>query len=467
MATNTRVLVVDDDADILTAARLLLKRHVDEVVTCEKPARIPALLSEHRFDAILLDMNFSPGASDGKHGLIWLRKILDLDADAVVIMITAHGDIGTAVNAVKQGATDFIAKPWHNDKVLATVSSAIKLRQSRAETRQLKNRQRGLAQANSQSATPLLGSSHAMARVQSLIERAAPTEANVLILGENGTGKELVARALHQHSMRCDSVFLSVDLGSISESLFESELFGHKKGAFTGAHTDRVGRLVAAQGGTLFLDEIGNLPLHLQAKLLTVLAQRKVTPVGGDRALDIDVRVVAATNVSREKLSDESLFRQDLLFRLNTVEIFVPPLRERLEDIEEIAAHYLARYGRKYRKPLRTLSPLAIEAAKQAPWPGNVRALQHAIERAVILAEGDEIHAADLGILPAAGHTASEATGNPAAKESEPADLDLSRMELRLVKEALRKHHFNISHAARALGITRAALYRRMEKHGL
>lgn len=459
MPKASRLLIVDDDTDILMAARLLLKRHVGEVVTCDRPAQIPALLSAAHFDVVLLDMNFSPGASDGKQGFIWLKKILAQDPEAVVIMITAHGDIHTAVQAVKQGATDFITKPWQNDKVLATVSAALQLRHSRAEASQLKRSQRGLAQATQHADTPLLGASSALQRVQSLIARAAPTDANVLILGENGTGKELVARALHQQSLRADQIFMAVDLGAVAESLFESELFGHKKGAFTGAHTDRVGRLVAAQGGTLFLDEIGNLPLHLQAKLLTVLAQRQVTPLGGHQAIDIDVRVIAATNLSRTALQDEQQFRQDLLFRLNTVEIEVPPLRERVDDIAPIAAHYAAHYARKYRKPLRPLSASALAAAQADPWPGNVRALRHAIERAVILAEGEQLQTDDLQL-----------SGQPpiaSAPKGVTEDLDLERMEAQLVARALSKHHFNVSRAAKALGITRAALYRRMEKHGL
>lgn len=459
MPDTPRLLVVDDDTDILMAARLLLKRHVGDVVTCDRPAQIPELLSTNRFDVVLLDMNFSPGASDGKQGFIWLKKILAQEPEAVVIMITAHGDIHTAVQAVKLGATDFIAKPWQNDKVLATVSAALQLRQSRSEASQLKRNQRGLAQATLHTDSPLLGSSSALQRVQSLVARAAPTDANVLILGENGTGKELVARALHQQSLRADQIFMAVDLGAVAESLFESELFGHKKGAFTGAHTDRVGRLVAAQGGTLFLDEIGNLPLHLQAKLLTVLAQRQVTPLGGLQAIDIDVRVIAATNLARATLQDEQQFRQDLLFRLNTVEIEVPPLRERVDDIAPIAAHYAAHYARKYRKPLRTLSSAALAAAQADPWPGNVRALRHAIERAVILAEGEQLQAIDLQL-------SGQSRPNFAACDAIE-DFDLERMEAKLVSQALSKHHFNVSRAAKALGITRAALYRRMEKHGL
>ncbi|BFM13246.1 sigma-54 dependent transcriptional regulator [Simiduia litorea] len=464
---NTCILVVDDDQDILTAARLLLKRQVDKVITTDRPAQIPDLLAAHRFDAILLDMNFSPGESDGKQGFIWLKKILARDPHAVVIMITAHGDINTAVQAVKEGATDFIAKPWQNEKVIATLSAAVRLHQSLSEADHYKQSHRALVQAQ-QTSDHMLGQSSGMKQLRSLIARVAPTDANVLILGENGTGKELVARALHQQSLRAQQVFMAVDLGAVSENLFESELFGHKKGAFTGAHTDRIGRLVAAQGGTLFLDEIGNLPLPLQAKLLTVLEKRQVTPVGGNTPVAIDVRVISATNLSHSDLANEAKFRQDLFFRLNTVEIKVLPLRQRAEDISLIADHYAQLYARKYRKHNRQLSDQANALARQHPWPGNVRALRHAIERAVILAEGQHLEAADLQLTEASHLPANEppaAGETPALPEEE--DLDLERMEQTLVQKALSKHHYNISQAAKALGLTRAALYRRMEKYGL
>lgn len=297
-----KILIVDDDEDILVAGKLLLKRHYGTVVTCNKPEHIEELMAAHDFDAILLDMNFGPGESSGDQGFFWLARILEIDPQAVVVMITAHGGVGVAVDAMKKGATDFIAKPWQNEKVVATLSASVKLRRSRSEAEELKKTNRTLVKAVSEPKQPILGASRAMQDVMSMVERSAPTDANVLILGENGTGKELIARELHSRSLRADKVFMSVDLGAVTESLFESELFGHKKGAFTDARDDRVGRLQAAHGGTLFLDEIGNLPLHLQAKLLTVLEQRKVTPVGSDRAFPIDVRVIAATNVPMGKL---------------------------------------------------------------------------------------------------------------------------------------------------------------------
>lgn len=495
-----RILIVDDDEDILTAGKLLLKRHFGHVVTCNRPERVPRVMTDQSFDAVLLDMNFSPGESSGEQGLAWLKRILQIDPDAVVVMITAHGGVDVAVEAMKHGATDFIAKPWQNEKVVATLSAAVQLHQSRSEATRLKRSNEVLVEASGGTRQSLLGTSKAMAAVHSVIRRTAPTDANVLIMGENGTGKELVARELHQHSLRSDNVFMSVDLGAVSESLFESELFGHRKGAFTGADKDRTGRLVAANGGTLFLDEVSNIPLHLQAKLLTVLEQRKVTPLGSNQAIEIDVRVIAATNISREALNDEKNFRQDLLFRLNTVEITLPPLRQRVEDIPEIAGYYAQFYSRKYHKKEKQFSKQALEAVKAYPWPGNVRALRHAVERAVILSEGDVLEATDLQLDTAAGPAGGSGynvnlqgrgesadwvkknpvNNNPESGDSkfsavEPPpweinaseDLHLERMEKQMIEVALRRHRFNISKAAKELGITRASLYRRMEKHGI
>jgi DNA-binding NtrC family response regulator len=465
-----KILIVDDDQDILTAGKLLLKRHYAEIVTCDQPENIPGLMAEHTFDAVLLDMNFGPGESSGDQGFHWLKKILEIDPQAVVVMITAHGGVNVAVEAMKQGATDFIAKPWQNERVVATLSASVKLRRSRSEAAALKDTNRALTRAVSAPKQPILGKSRAMMGVLSMIERAAPTDANVLVLGENGTGKELVARELHRQSLRADKVFMSVDLGAVTESLFESELFGHKKGAFTDAREDRMGQLQAANGGTLFLDEIGNLPLHLQAKLLTVLEQRQVSPVGSDRKIPIDVRVIAATNVPIEKLRDEEVFRQDLLFRLNTVEIMLPPLRDRQADIPEIAEFYADIYCRKYGLPVKAFAPETMQALQDFSWPGNVRALRHAIERAAIMSEGDSFRPGDFQLdaqpnQPGALAEKAPAAGMPTLGEA--ADLNLERLERSAIEQALKKHRYNISHAARDLGLTRAALYRRMEKHGL
>jgi DNA-binding NtrC family response regulator len=455
------ILVVDDDDDILTAARLLLRRRFAEVVTCRRPERIPDLMERQAFDVVLLDMNFGPGESSGKQGLQWLERILGIDPDAVVIMITAHGSVDTAVDAMKRGATDFVTKPWQNEKVVATVSTGVELRRSRSETETLKRANEALREASGAISPDIISESAAMQEVFSIVERAAPTDANVLILGENGTGKELVARRLHAMSSRARQVFLAVDMGAISESLFESELFGHRKGAFTGANEDRLGRFQAADGGTLFLDEIGNLPLHLQAKLLSALEQREVTPVGANRPQPFDIRVIAATNTPIEHLRDADLFRPDLLFRLNTVEITIPPLRERRDDILPIARHFAAIYAKKYGKSARTFSLPAETALLEYDWPGNVRALRHAVERAVILTSGERIEPIDLQ-LDYPGEDKA-----PATTTAIPTILNLDDMEKATIERALRKHGFNISRAAAELGLTRASLYRRMEKHGI
>ncbi|GHF19913.1 sigma-54-dependent Fis family transcriptional regulator [Kordiimonas sediminis] len=467
-----KILIVDDDEDILTAGKLLLKRHYGHVITCNKPELIPDLMAEQTFDAILLDMNFGPGESSGQQGFFWLGRILELDPNAIVVMITAHGGVGVAVEAMKKGATDFVAKPWQNEKLVATLSTVVKLRQSRSEAETLKKTNRVLAEAATKASQPIIGSSKAMKDVMSVVKRAAPTDANVLILGENGTGKELIARELHAQSKRSNNVMMTVDLGAVTENLFESELFGHKKGSFTDAHEDRVGKLEAANGGTLFLDEIGNLPLHLQAKLLTVLEQREVSPVGSHKKIPLDIRVIAATNLPKEKLLDEGTFRQDLLFRLNTVEVKLPPLRDRAADIPALAKHYAAFYCRKYGKDVKPFSAQAMDALKSYGWPGNIRALRHALERAVILSETDSFEPQDF-VLEAQPNQPGTVVGlsapsAPAETESiDTNDLNLERLERRAIEQALKKNRFNISHAAKELGLTRAALYRRMEKHGL
>ena len=452
-------VVVDDDDDILLAARLLLRDLFADVVTTPSPQTAFELMATRSPDVILLDANFARGATDGTEGFAWLERMLVRDPDAVIVLITAHGGVQVAVSAMKQGATDFVSKPWHNDRLLATVRTAAALRASRRATTVERGKMATVAAPVGE--TTLIGGSPAMARVTSLIEKAAPTDANVLILGENGTGKELVARELHRLSRRRAGVMVSVDLGAISESLFDSELFGHVKGAFTDARTDRIGRLQAADGGTLFLDEVGNLPLHLQPKLLTALEQRQVTPVGANRSVPIDVRVVSATNLSAAQLSDEGRFRQDLLFRLNTVEIDLPPLRDRGADIDVLLRHFLDLYAGRYDKPARTLPAAVLAAIGAHHWPGNVRALRHAAERAVILADGGAFTVQDFlsdrAVATAATHTPGMEDG----------DLNLDRAERMLVEQALRKHAFNISNAAAELGLTRGTLYRRMEKHGL
>ena len=453
------ILVVDDDEDILTASRLLLRRQFAKVVVCSKLEKIPELLAANRFDAVLLDMNFGPGEFSGAQGLEWLERILAIDPNLVVVMITAHGSVDTVVEAMRRGATDFVAKPWQNEKVVATLSAAVELHQRRLEAHTLKQTNQTLVEAITRPGDRIIGTSEAMNEVLSLVSRAAPTDANVMLLGENGTGKELIARELHRQSDRSDKVFISIDLGAISESLFESELFGHKKGAFTGATEDRLGRFQAADGGTLFLDEIGNLALHLQTKLLSALEQRIVTPVGSDKGQEVDVRVICATNVPRSDLANDNRFRQDLLFRLNTVEITLPPLRNRRDDIFPIASHFAALYAKKYGKPAKPFSASARRAMEDYAWPGNVRALRHAIERAVILSTDVEFEPADLQL--------DAVTGTVLTGAGIPKPLNLEQLEKTTIEEVLRKHAFNISKASKELGLTRASLYRRMEKHGL
>jgi DNA-binding NtrC family response regulator len=457
MERTGNILIVDDEDDILTAGRILLCRQFAEVVTCRKPERIPDLMARHDFDVVLLDMNFGPGESSGEQGLNWLQRILDIDPQVVVIMVTAHGSINTAVDAMKLGATDFISKPWQNEKVVATVSTAVELHRSRVETESLRRSNQVLSEAVAPG-NAIIGDSTQLGEVLEIIDLAAPTDANVLILGENGTGKELIARELHRRSSRANQVFLPVDMGSIAETLFESELFGHVKGSFTGADDDRMGRFQAANGGTLFLDEIGNVPLQLQAKLLSVIEQREVTPVGSNKAELIDVRIVTATNVSPNKLRNQSHFRQDLLYRLNTVEVTVPPLRDRRKDIMPIARHYAAIFARKYDKPEKNFSAAAEKALVSYEWPGNVRSLRHSIERALILAKGAAIEPADLQL---------DNFGQVPAESEKPGTFNLDELERDAVNKALLKHGFNISKAANELGLTRTSLYRRMEKYDI
>ncbi|MEY2885025.1 MAG: hypothetical protein RL490_2749 [Pseudomonadota bacterium] len=461
MTAAGTALIVDDDADVALSARLLLRDLFARVITTHDPAALPGLIAAHRPDVILLDMNFSRGASSGAEGFRALDTIRGLDADAVVVIITAHGGVAIAVEAMKRGATDFVTKPWDNERLVTTVKTAAALGRSR---RDAAVSQQKLAEmvVTARPDSPLLGASPAMRSIHALLDRVAPTDANVLVLGENGTGKELIARELHARSRRADKPFLSVDLGAIAESLFDSELFGHVKGAFTDARADRIGRFQAADGGTIFLDEIGNLPLHLQPKLLTVLEQRQVTPVGSNRAMDFDVRVIAATNLDAAVLADERRFRPDLLFRLNTVEITLPPLRERPGDVPVLLQHYLALYAKKYGKALPSMpGDLAATLAAYA-WPGNVRALRHAAERAVILASSDSFSAED---FPLPRTAAAIAVASPPGEAD--IDMNLERTERRIIERALQKHAWNISNAASELGLTRASLYRRMEKHGL
>jgi len=454
-ALTGRILVVDDNEDILHAARLLLKRQFASVQTLSDPTQLGALVRRGGFDVLLLDMNFSAGADDGSEGLACLSQVLAIDPQAVVVLVTAHSDVELAVAAMKKGAADFVTKPWENERLVATLMAALNLRRSRTEVADLRQRNLGLAAAT-RTETGMIGTAPAMLKVFGAIRRTAPTEANVLVLGENGTGKELVAREIHRVSARANEVFLRVDMGSLSPQLFESELFGHRRGAFTDAKQDRTGFFRAATGGTLFLDEIGNVPLHLQSKLLTALERREVVPVGGDKAEPIDVRLICATNLEPERLANENLFRQDLLYRINTVEIVLPPLRERKEDIPLLLEHYATLYAQKYNLPPKRLSAALIDRLADWSWPGNIRALRHAVERAVILSESDLLGTADfpLSDIQAPPETPTEVSR-------------LDAVEKTAIVRALEKHGNNVSRTAEALGLTRTSLYRRMEKYGL
>ncbi len=458
MSNNTAILIIDDNADVLIAAKLFLKRYFDRVDTETNPNRIPFLINNNSYDAILLDMNFSEEVSSGKEGFIWLEKILEIDPKATVVLITAYGDVSMAVKAVKAGATDFVLKPWENEKLLATINTAVRLGQSRKEINELKEKQHALANDIDHPFKDIIGESPEIKEVLDVITRVAQTDASILILGENGTGKEVIARAIHRSSIRSKEVFMNVDLGAIQENLFESELFGHSKGAFTDAKTDKVGRFELANKGTLFLDEIGNLSLPLQAKLLSVLQSRKVTRLGNSREKDVDIRLITATNLPIYDAVEKAEFRQDLLYRINTITINLPPLRNRSGDISILAFHFLKYYNQKYKKKVTDISPDTLRKMEVYDWPGNVRELQHALERAVILCQGTVITENDIYF------------GNTSAQKTEKLSLDqlnIQDVEKILIQKALKLSHGNISKAASELGITRTSLYRRLEKYGL
>ncbi|WP_347156920.1 sigma-54-dependent transcriptional regulator [Pontibacter chitinilyticus] len=454
-----RILVIDDNEDVLFSAKMLLRKHAEEVVMEKNPKKIPFLLSNQEFDLILLDMNFTEDISSGQEGFYWLKEILKYDPSAVVVMITAFGDVEMAVRALKEGATDFVLKPWQNEKLLATLSSASKLRHSYKEVSQLKEVNRTLAAELHPAQNIITGQSAAMRQLFSIIDKVARTDADILLLGENGTGKEVIARTLHQRSSRADKVFVTVDMGAVTESLFESELFGHKKGAFTDAKEDRIGRIEAANGGTLFLDEIGNLSLAMQAKLLTVLQRREVIRVGTNKPIPVNVRLICATNMPLKEMVQRNEFRQDLLYRINTVELNLPPLRNRLDDIPLFAEHFLATFAQKYKQPVKRLGTSGLKRLRRYNWPGNVRELQHVLERACIMSDNRELEADDFFFL---GDEEIAATTS-----LEVQSLDLDGLERETVQRALQKHEGNISKAAKELGLSRGALYRRLEKYAL
>ena len=446
---QANVLVIDDDTDVLTAARLLLKPEVKSVVTGSNPENLRRLLMDNQFDVLLLDMNFNSALNTGNEGLYWLRQIKNWSPSTAVIMITAYGHIDLAVRALKEGAADFVVKPWHNERLLETIAEALPQKNSRkASTEKTKI-----------TAPGIIGESPVMQDIFHKIRKIAPTDANVLILGENGTGKDLIARAIHDSSLRAGQPFVKVDVGALTDSLFESELFGHMKGAFTDAREGRVGRFEAANGGTLFLDEIGNISLVQQAKLLTALQNRVISRVGSNEAVPIDIRLICATNVPLNELADEYRFRKDLIYRINTVEIMMPSLSRREGDIALLAGHFIRIYAEKYLKKDISLSPSAIDKLQVHSFPGNVRELQYIIERAVIMADSGELQANDLIFSP----IESSAPGTKQFQKG----ANLSEMEKSTILRVIEKHNGNVSKAAKELGLTRTALYRRLEKYDI
>lgn len=447
---NASILVIDDDLDVLTAVRLLLKTEAKEVVTEKNPENLRSILAKQAYDVILLDMNFTSSINTGNEGLFWLSKIKELKSEAAVIMITAYGDIDLAVRSLKEGASDFVVKPWHNEKLITTIKEALKRKGKAAST--------PVFRSDSIIGSELLGESEVMQDIFYKIEKIAPTDANILILGENGTGKDLIAKAIHQQSLRAEKAYVKVDVGALTETLFESELFGHKKGAFTDAREDRVGRFEGANGGTLFLDEIGNISLHQQAKLLSVLQNRQVTRLGTNDPVPINIRLICATNVPLSELANENRFRKDLIYRINTVEIMMPPLRKRGNDIILLAKHFSSLYSNKYLKPVMEFDSKAMDKLLHYHYPGNIRELQYTIERAVIMSDGNVLQANDLIFSPI------EST--PAA-DNEPDELKLSAVEKNTILRVIEKHNGNITKAARELGLTRTALYRRLSKYDI
>lgn len=445
------VLVVDDDPDVLTAVKLLLKPEAAEVITEKNPENLNWLLQRNNVDLVLLDMNFNSAINTGNEGVYWLRKIKEWKPAVCVIMITAYGDIDLAVRSLKDGADDFVVKPWHNEKLTDTIKELLDKKEGPKQSKTAAKTGAGI--------TNILGESEVMQDIFHKVNKIAPTDANILILGENGTGKDLMAKAIHERSLRAGKPFVKVDVGALTDTLFESELFGHKKGAFTDAREDRQGRIEDANGGTLFLDEIGNISLQQQAKLLTVLQNRQVTRLGTNKPADIDIRLICATNVPLQELANENRFRKDLIYRINTVEITMPPLRRRNNDIVLLAKHFAAIYANKYLKPTMDFEPAALQKLKGYNFPGNVRELQYSIERAVIMADDHTLKADDL-IFSALESSVQDELINPD-------DIQLSTLEKNAILRVIEKHNGNITRAAKELGLTRTALYRRLSKYDI
>ncbi|NKI31324.1 sigma-54-dependent transcriptional regulator [Croceivirga thetidis] len=449
---DAKILVVDDNKSVLSALEILLQFEYKSVQTLFNPNQISSFPKIDEIDIVLLDMNFSAGVNTGNEGLFWLKEIKKKSPNTSVIMMTAYGAVDLAVKALKEGASDFILKPWNNERLLTTVKSAYELRKSKNEIHQLKKKESHLKQVINEGKNNIIGKSQALTAVLNLVKKVAKTDVNVLITGENGTGKELIAREVHRLSARNNEVFIGVDMGSIAENLFESELFGHIKGSFTDAKEDRAGKFEAAHQGSLFLDEIGNLTLQAQAKLLSAIQNKSVVRVGSNKPIKVDIRLICATNCNLEQMVADGLFREDLLYRINTIHIEVPPLREREGDIMVLADFFLKRFSTKYDKPGLKMNTMALEKLSAYPWPGNIRELLHTMERAVILSEGNVLKPSDFLLH-------SRATGTT---EDGPRTLD--EMEYQMITKALEQHDGNYSAAAEQLGVTRQTLYNKMKR---
>jgi DNA-binding NtrC family response regulator len=449
-----RLLIVDDSKSVLNALKMLLKFEFEEVFTITGPNSLIHDIEKLDIDVVLLDMNFKAGENSGNEGMYWLREIKRRKPEIEVVMFTAYGDIETAVKATHEGAADFVLKPWENGKLLATLKSALKLRRSNQTVGDLRKREHALKTELNRDGRTIIGNSQAIRKIQDLIGKVAATDANIMITGENGTGKELVAKEIHRLSDRSDELLVTIDLGSLAENLFESEMFGHSKGSFTDAIENRTGKITLADKGTLLLDEIGNLPLHLQSKLLNVLQNRVVCPVGSNQEIPVDIRLISTTNKNLYQMVREKTFREDLLYRINTIQIEVPPLRQRIEDIPELAGFYLGKYSQRYKKNGLKLHPKSVESLKNYPWPGNIRELQHTIEKAVILCEGDHIAPSDL-YLNQPDLVLTEET------------MTLEEMEKRIIAKELKKSGQSLIVTAKNLGISRTTLYKKMKKYGI
>jgi DNA-binding NtrC family response regulator len=450
------LLIVDDNKSVMSALEMMLQYEVEKLISLSSPKRINEVLEQNEVDIVLLDMNFQAGINSGNEGLFWMKEILKFDNNISVVMITAYGDVELAVRALREGAIDFILKPWDNKKLLATLNAAWKLRTSRKEALLLKNDNQFLKKEIKRNEEKIvLGASPTMINVMNIVRKVAATDANVLITGENGTGKELVAREIHNQSKRSNELLVSVDMGTITETLFESEMFGHVKGAFTDAKEDRPGKFEIAQKGTLFLDEIGNLSLPSQAKLLSALQNRYIVRVGSNRQIPVDIRLICATNCILSSRVSDGLFREDLLYRINTIQIEVPPLRDRVDDIPVLSFHFLRLYCEKYNKPSKKINTQALEKLTNYQWPGNIRELQHSIEKAVILSDSSVLDPSDFSF------------NNSSKMSTENDNITLEEMEKKLIAESIKKHDNNLTIVASKLGITRQTLYNKLKKYDL